>query len=65
MTNRLVIERAIDFFARKALRTILFAYKDVSYADFERYNGDIESFESNLNVIALVGLMDPLKSSIT
>ena len=30
LTNRQMIEKTIEFFARKAYRTILFSYKDVT-----------------------------------
>lgn len=42
----------------------MFAYKDVSLKKFEEIKNDTELLEGDLNALALMCLMDPLKPSI-
>lgn len=60
-----MIEKTIEYFARKAYRTILFSYKDVTHQEFLAMGEESDRFAEDLNVVALFGLMDPLKEGIT
>lgn len=54
----------IEYFARKALRTILVAYKDMSLSQFEKIKDNMELVEKDFCALALFGLMDPLKPTV-
>lgn len=60
-------------FAKKSLRTILTAYKDISTEEFEKLlaetknldiSAKIEKFAEGMTMIALYGLKDPLKRGV-
>ncbi len=53
------IEKIINNFANKSLRTVLLAYADLN--DFRDYKQ--ENFD-NFNFLAIVGLKDPLRPEI-
>lgn len=66
-------EVVTDNFAKKAYRTILIAYKDLSYEEYcntkKAHNNfqtetDREVLEKDLTVIAIYALMDPLRDEI-
>lgn len=56
--------RAINYFAKMALRTILFAYKDISKAKYEEIKDDLDELESNLTVLSIFGIRDIIRSEV-
>lgn len=56
--------KCIEQQARKALRAILFAYKDVSLKKFHQMEKNSELLEKDFSALSLMCLMDPLKPSI-
>jgi len=69
-----LLERTVKKFADQAFRTILVAYRDMSMEEFEELKGANNDFaededrlvlEENLTALAIFGLQDPLRPTIT
>lgn len=58
-----MFERSIDMFAYKAQRTILFAFKDITYQEFQSQK-EHGILGKEFTALALFGLQDPLKDGI-
>jgi len=54
----------IEDYAKKALRTITVAYKEVDFNSIDALECQEECLESNLTLIAIAGVMDPLRPEI-
>lgn len=69
-----VLARTVKYFASKAYRTILVAYRDMSMEDYQKLEADHNNFakeadreaafENNLTAYGLFGLQDPLRPQI-
>lgn len=54
----------IEYYAKKALRTITLGYKEVDSSSINALECCEECLESNLTLIAIAGVMDPLRPEI-
>lgn len=68
-----MFEKAITAFARKAYRTIMLAYREMSKDDFDQLMADNNDFqeetdkfvlEEDLTAVGLFGIEDPLREGI-
>ena len=57
-------DKIIEDYAKKALRTITIAYKEVETSSINALECQEECLESNLTLIAIAGVMDPLRPEI-
>ena len=56
--------KIIEDYAKKALRTITVAYKEVDCSSIDALECQEECLESGLTLIAIAGVMDPLRPEI-
>lgn len=57
ITNRSAFQQQIEAYASKSLRTLCLAYKDVNVC----HDNPREEMESNLNLLCILGIQDPLR----
>ena len=62
--NEYIRNKIIEDYAKKALRTITLAYKEVDCSSINALECVEECLESNLTLIAIAGVMDPLRPEI-
>lgn len=59
-----IFRRAILKFAKQSMRCIMFAYKDISLAEFEKQKDNDSLIEKDLVCLSLFALMDPIRAEI-
>lgn len=63
-TNSAVLQQCNSYFAQKAYRNIMFAFRDMSWSEYELISTDLNEVETNLTVLGLVAMQDPLREEI-
>ena len=62
--NHELFVAATHRFARKSLRTIMVAFKEMSLEEFEKIKDKTEEIESGLTIISLFGLLDKVRVEV-
>lgn len=59
-----ILRHTINRYASEALRTMTFAYKVISEDEIEQAREDKEFCETDLTLLAIVGIEDPLRPGV-
>jgi P-type E1-E2 ATPase len=72
-TRKNIVDKIVAGFAKKAYRTLLVAYTDMTIAEFKKLQSDNNNFQTekdrevitnNLTMVAIFALQDPLRPEI-